>query len=142
MTHFRLPSITGRTDAEKIQQIHSFLRQLVDQLNLAMLEIGKETTNAANIGVQNAGVDTEQLNKGVKIARGEAVINYGASATYTDVQFGRTFSAPPSVVTSQVFDTGNIIVHDDDITETGFRMTVAPIGSTGTRTVQWIAIGI
>ena len=40
MTDFRYPNITGRTDAEKIQQLERYLRQLVDQLNrtMSMLE--------------------------------------------------------------------------------------------------------
>lgn len=40
MTDLRYPSITGRTDAEKIQQLERYLRQTVDQLNhaLSMLE--------------------------------------------------------------------------------------------------------
>lgn len=33
MSNFSYPNITGRTDGEKIGQIVSFLRQLVDQLN-------------------------------------------------------------------------------------------------------------
>lgn len=33
MSDFRYPHITGRTNGEKIDQIVSFLRQLVDQLN-------------------------------------------------------------------------------------------------------------
>lgn len=33
MSNFQYPNITGRTNEEKIGQIVSFLRQLVDQLN-------------------------------------------------------------------------------------------------------------
>lgn len=33
MSNFQYPKITGRTSEEKIGQIVSFLRQLVDQLN-------------------------------------------------------------------------------------------------------------
>lgn len=33
MSNFQYPKITGRTNEEKIGQIISFLRQLVDQLN-------------------------------------------------------------------------------------------------------------
>jgi hypothetical protein len=33
MTNIRYPNITGRTDAEKLQQMESYLRQLADTLN-------------------------------------------------------------------------------------------------------------
>lgn len=44
MTNIRYPKITGRTPEEKIAQMESFLRQLVDQLNwlLPLLEQNKE----------------------------------------------------------------------------------------------------
>lgn len=172
MNHFRFPHITGRTDAEKIQQMHSYMRQLVQDLNFAMLELSKEDALAIEAGLHDRpGVDNEAISRiesalknkadktdleskadkahthkiadisDMKIAYGKASINYGTETTYTNVSFGRTFSTPPAVVTSQVFDNGNIIVRNDDITETGFRVTVAPLGASGSRTVQWIAIG-
>lgn len=52
MTNIRYPKITGRTPEEKIAQMESFLRQLVDQLNwlLPMLEQG----NVQNQPEQNS----------------------------------------------------------------------------------------
>lgn len=43
MTNIRYPKITGRTPEEKILQMESYLRQLVDQLNylLTMIEQNK-----------------------------------------------------------------------------------------------------
>ena len=40
MTNIRYPNITGRTPEEKMQQMESYMRQLVDQLNylLNMIE--------------------------------------------------------------------------------------------------------
>lgn len=45
MMNFRYPNITGRTEEEKVTQIVSFLRQLVDQLNftISSLENGGKT---------------------------------------------------------------------------------------------------
>jgi hypothetical protein len=42
MTNIRYPNITGRTDAEKLQQMESYLRQLVDQLNHTLMALEKE----------------------------------------------------------------------------------------------------
>lgn len=33
MTNIRYPNITGKTPEEKLQQMESYMRQLVDQLN-------------------------------------------------------------------------------------------------------------
>ena len=40
MTNIRYPNITGKTPEEKLQQMESYMRQLVDQLNylLTMIE--------------------------------------------------------------------------------------------------------
>lgn len=38
MNNFRYPKITGATERDQLQQVHSFLHQLVDQLNFAMAE--------------------------------------------------------------------------------------------------------
>lgn len=37
---FRLPSVTATTDAGKLQQIQSYMYQLVEQLNIALADIG------------------------------------------------------------------------------------------------------
>lgn len=42
MTEIRYPSITGRTDAEKIAQLERYLRQLADQLNYALRQLEKK----------------------------------------------------------------------------------------------------
>jgi len=42
MMEIRYPRITGRTEAEKIRQLESYLRTLVDQLNYALKELEKE----------------------------------------------------------------------------------------------------
>lgn len=34
MTQFRYPHITGKTPEEQLEQLKSYLRQLVDQLNM------------------------------------------------------------------------------------------------------------
>lgn len=41
MTNIRYPNITGKTEAEQLAQIKSFLIQLVDQLNWALSVIEK-----------------------------------------------------------------------------------------------------
>lgn len=40
--NIRYPKITGRTPEEKIAQMESFLRQLVDQLNWMLLQMEKD----------------------------------------------------------------------------------------------------
>lgn len=62
MSNFRYPNITGRSDGEKIGQIVSFLRQLVDQLNFegvdgqtaqALREMGDKITDIQkNLGMK------------------------------------------------------------------------------------------
>ena len=42
MIEIRYPNITGRTEAERIQNMESFLRQLVDQLNMALSMLEKQ----------------------------------------------------------------------------------------------------
>lgn len=41
MTNIRYPNITGKTEAERIKQMESYMRYLVDQLNwtLSLLEV-------------------------------------------------------------------------------------------------------
>ena len=39
MTHFRLPNITGASEKEQLQQIKSYLYQLIDQLNWAFEQL-------------------------------------------------------------------------------------------------------
>ena len=48
MTRLRLPSITGRTPAERTQQVVEFLRQLVNELNAVLDEIELKTGGENN----------------------------------------------------------------------------------------------
>lgn len=50
--NIRYPNITGKTPEEKLQQMESFLRQLVDQLNwmLPLLEKNQNTVPNNDIG--------------------------------------------------------------------------------------------
>lgn len=44
--NLRFPNITGATDAEKLVQIQSYMRQLVEQLNWALSNVDKEAAQA------------------------------------------------------------------------------------------------
>ena len=48
MINIRYPKITGKTPEEKLAQMESFLRQLVDQLNWLLPQLEKENQNTAN----------------------------------------------------------------------------------------------
>lgn len=48
MSNFQYPNITGRTNEEKIGQIVSFLRQLVDQLNYEGMNQETDKTNSVD----------------------------------------------------------------------------------------------
>lgn len=53
---FRLPSVTAKTEAGKLQQIQSYMYQLVEQLNVALADIdggsiGKQTATANQPGI-------------------------------------------------------------------------------------------
>ena len=43
MKDLRYPNITGRTEAQRLRQLESWLRQLVDQLNFALAQLEKQT---------------------------------------------------------------------------------------------------
>ena len=52
---FRLPNITAKDEAGKLQQMHSFLIQLVDQLNYAMKMVdGDSAGTASNVNLAAA----------------------------------------------------------------------------------------
>ena len=40
----RYPNITGKTDAERMQQLLSWLRQLVDELNIVLSRLEERDT--------------------------------------------------------------------------------------------------
>lgn len=62
MSNFQYPNITGRTNEEKIGQIVSFLRQLVDQLNFE----GADTQTAQTIQEMGEQISDIQKNLGMK----------------------------------------------------------------------------
>lgn len=43
--NIRYPKITGRTPEEKVAQMESWLRQLVDQLNWALSQLEQSASN-------------------------------------------------------------------------------------------------
>lgn len=45
MTNIRYPNITGRTPEEKLLQMESFLRRLVDELNWALGQLEAQQSN-------------------------------------------------------------------------------------------------
>ena len=53
MSNYRYPNITGRTNEEKIGQIVSFLRQLVDQLNYEGASVSAEEINRKLEAIQD-----------------------------------------------------------------------------------------
>ena len=42
MKDIRYPNITGRTEEQRLRQLESYLRQLVDQLNYALEALEKQ----------------------------------------------------------------------------------------------------
>lgn len=64
--NIRLPSINALTEREQIAQIKSYLRQLVEQLNFALSEIGTgsgstQTTSSKTYEVQGDDLDYYEL---------------------------------------------------------------------------------
>jgi hypothetical protein len=55
MNNFRYPKITGATERDQLQQVHSFLHQLVDQLNFAMAEVDQQATATGTAAGASAG---------------------------------------------------------------------------------------
>lgn len=79
---------------------------------------------------------------GKKIITGSATVEYGPTSKDVTVSFGHTYTTPPVVFVSQVFDDANIIVKNNKITTTGFTTAVAGVfSSSGKRDFNWIAIG-
>ena len=50
MTNIRYPKITGRTPEEKVAQMESYLRQLVDQLNWLLSTLEQNQNNVTGGG--------------------------------------------------------------------------------------------
>ena len=80
---------------------------------------------------------------GLKIQYGTVSCPFVADNTKsTSVTFETAFTSKPVVFVSQVFNTANCVVLPDSTTTTGFTITIAPVGSSGTRKVAWVAIGV
>lgn len=74
---------------------------------------------------------------------GQATIAYGPKSTSLTVSFGVTFTSPPTVMVSQVFDNANLSVPVARVTTTAYTVTL-PAGvftTSGTRAFQWLAVG-
>lgn len=101
-------------------------------------------TNASNISTNAANIaDLVSKTGGVKIITGTATISFGSGTFSVAVEFGYTFKSPPVVLTSQVFNSGNIVVQNANVTTTGFTaLAVSVATSNGTRAFKWLAIGV
>jgi hypothetical protein len=55
---FRLPSVTATTEAGKLQQIQSYMYQLVEQLNVALSDINGSSTSKQIPNVNQPGMST------------------------------------------------------------------------------------
>lgn len=53
MTNIRYPNITGKTEAEQIKQMESYMRYLVDQLNWALSLMEAQDRGASNTRTDN-----------------------------------------------------------------------------------------
>lgn len=80
---------------------------------------------------------------GGRVEHGTATIPYSSTKfnTSVSVEFSKPFTDKPIVITSQVFDTTNIIIKDEDVTTTGFTAKVAKMNADGTGDFAWIAYG-
>lgn len=79
---------------------------------------------------------------GYTILTGTATIGFGASTHSLTVKFGKTFTAVPVVLVSQVFNDKCVVVQNSSITTTQFTAsTPSGFTSEGTRAFKWVAIG-
>lgn len=80
---------------------------------------------------------------GGRVEHGTATIPYSSTkfSTSVSVEFSKPFTDKPIVITSQVFNTNNIIIIDKDVTTTGFTAKLAEMKADGTRDFAWIAYG-
>lgn len=78
-----------------------------------------------------------------KIQFGTASIAFGTTSGTVKITFDEPFTEVPVVFVSQVFDDTNIILSNYKPTKTGFTAKVgAYFTSNGTRSFQWVAIGV
>lgn len=77
------------------------------------------------------------------IQAGTASVKFSTAtvATRTAVTFPKAYSSKPVVIVQQVFDNQNCVVKVEDVSTTGFTIAVPQLGSSGTRSCSWIAIG-
>lgn len=98
-----------------------------------------------NTTVTNAVKDAVEPFSGVedmKIQTGTATISYLADEdSYVKVTFPEPFDGIPVVMVSQVFNDLPLCTVQERITSTSFRAAVQAVGSTGSRTFSWVAIG-
>lgn len=83
------------------------------------------------------------LHGGIKVVVGQFNIQFANYVTSATVTFPISFNSKPYVITSQPFNSNNIVVNTDDITVDNFIARLSGnFSSTGTRTVSYIAIGV
>lgn len=79
----------------------------------------------------------------VKILMGTETMQFDSYAgTNKTITFSTPFTSRPMVIAGQAFNSANVLVYSEDVTTTGFTLTIAPVGSNGTRDIDWIAIGV
>lgn len=80
----------------------------------------------------------------VKILMGTETMQFSNNSTGTNktITFSTPFTSRPMVIAGQTFNSANVLVFSKDVSTTGFTLTIAPVGSKGTRDVDWIAIGV
>ena len=57
--NIRLPNITGHSDKEKLQQLQSYMFQLVEQLNYALATVEKEATEAVSAATASSKTESD-----------------------------------------------------------------------------------
>lgn len=80
----------------------------------------------------------------VKILMGTETMQFSNNSMGTNktITFSTPFTSRPMVIAGQAFNSANVLVFSEDVSTTGFTLTIAPVGSKGTRDVDWIAIGV
>lgn len=85
-----------------------------------------------------------ELRGDMGIQTGVANVKFSSSVTVaenTQVTFAKAYSSKPIVFVQQVFDTQNCVVKVENVSTTGFTISVPKMASSGTRQAMWIAIG-
>lgn len=80
---------------------------------------------------------------GYRMEWGSSTISYYAAATGSKaITFSTSFTSAPMVFVSQPFDSVNLAVKPSTVTTSGFTVSVPEVGSSGTMTFYWLAIGL